>query len=544
MATYYVTTGGNAGNTGLSPSTPWTLAKAFLSAVAGDTVYIAPGVYRGAFTLSNSGTSGSPIQFFGDPLATQGWTGINAGQVRITNITDDLTGTAAGATVINGTSRSWISFSKIAFECIRIGTIQAIQISFGWSITQCQIVAFSTNTVCQTIGGSNATGGTDLNLTFTRNVVATNGSALYVGLVRHTSAYGVTANIKNCIFFGHNTSGESFGVRCFASGSGSEGGGYIVQNCTFVGFANAVTFDVGNTTFPHSVTNSSFIGNVTALQSVLGTTVVTENFNRILAQTSRNGFPTGASTSVNGSVGVEYGYNEIVGLPPTQMISSILGSPNTGFGTATNALATDLFNVAWTGATPDAGAATYRNIGAVGDYFPTERNTFSITIIPGSTSQSIELYLGATGLTYNTSGLTAYYIRNKSTATAISLVSQTASGAWTSGGFAEISSANTPGLYRLDIPNAALASGSDEVTIVVRGASGTNGAVMTINLRKTLSQLDTTQDIGDTTVGDALNAANAGGIGKWNLSGDLLYLYAADGTLVKKLRVKSLRLDV
>ena len=544
MATYYVTTGGNAGNTGLSPSTPWTLAKAFLSAVAGDTVYIAPGVYRGAFTLSNSGTSGSPIQFFGDPLAAQGWTGINAGQVRITNITDDLTGTAAGACVINGSSRSWISFSKIAFECIRIGTIQAIQISFGWSITQCQIVAFSTNTVCQTIGGSNATGGTDLNLTFTRNVVATNGSALYVGLVRHTSAYGVTANIKNCIFFGHNTSGESFGVRCFASGSGSEGGGYIVQNCTFVGFANAVTFDVGNTTFPHSVTNSSFIGNVTALQSVLGTTVVTENFNRILAQTSRNGFPTGASTSVNGSVGVEYGYNEIVGLPPTQMISSILGSPNTGFGTATNALATDLFNVAWTGATPDAGAATYRNIGAVGDYFPTERNTFSITIIPGSTSQSIELYLGATGLAYNTSGLTAYYIRNKSTATAISLVSQTASGAWTSGGFAEISSANAPGLYRLDIPNAALASGSDEATIVVRGASGTNGAVMTINLRKTLSQLDTTQDIGDTTVGDALNAANAGGIGKWNLSGDLLYLYAADGTLVKKLRVKSLRLDV
>jgi hypothetical protein len=175
---------------------------------------------------------------------------------------------------------------------------------------------------------------------------------------------------------------------------------------------------------------------------------------------------------------------------------------------------------------------------------PTERNAGAITIAPGSTSQSIELYLGAADLTYNTSGLTAYYIRNKSTATVISLVSQTASGAWTSGGFAEISSANAPGLYRLDIPNAALASGSDEVTIVVRGASGTNGAVMTINLRKTLSQLDTTQDIGDTTVGDALNAANAGGIGKWNLSGDLLYLYAADGSLTKKLRVKNLRIDV
>jgi hypothetical protein len=34
----------------------------------------------------------------------------------------------------------------------------------------------------------------------------------------------------------------------------------------------------------------------------------------------------------------------------------------------------------------------------------------------------------------------------------------------------------------LDIPDAALAAGADDVTIVVRGASGTNGAVMTVKL--------------------------------------------------------------
>lgn len=321
MATYYVTTGGNANNTGLSPTTPWTLAKAFLSAVAGDIAYIAPGTYRGAFTLSNSGTSGSPIQFLGDPLASKGWTGINAGQVRITNISDDLTGTAIGRILLNGTGRSWISFSKIAFECIRINSIQAIQHSFGWSITECQIVAIATNYICETMFGTNATGGTDLNLTFTRNVVVTNGSALYTGLARHTSAYGVTANIKNCIFFGYNTSGESFGIRCYGYGTGSDGGGYTVQNCTIIGFTNSIYLEAGNTSFLHSVTNSLFIGSVTALTSSLGTTVVTENFNRILTQGARNGFPTGASTSVNGSVGVEYGYNEIVGLPVTQMIS-------------------------------------------------------------------------------------------------------------------------------------------------------------------------------------------------------------------------------
>jgi hypothetical protein len=37
-------------------------------------------------------------------------------------------------------------------------------------------------------------------------------------------------------------------------------------------------------------------------------------------------------------------------------------------------------------------------------------------------------------------------------------------------------------VYRLDVPNAAFAAGASDVTIVVRGASGTNGAVMTVKL--------------------------------------------------------------
>jgi hypothetical protein len=65
---------------------------------------------------------------------------------------------------------------------------------------------------------------------------------------------------------------------------------------------------------------------------------------------------------------------------------------------------------------------------------------------------------------------------------AITLVTQTATGAWSSGGFAEISSSLVPGVYRLDVPNAAFAAGASDVTIVVRGASGTNGAVLTVTL--------------------------------------------------------------
>ena len=35
-----------------------------------------------------------------------------------------------------------------------------------------------------------------------------------------------------------------------------------------------------------------------------------------------------------------------------------------------------------------------------------------------------------------------------------------------------------PGLYRLDVPNSAFSSGADDVTITVRGATGTNGVVV------------------------------------------------------------------
>lgn len=64
-----------------------------------------------------------------------------------------------------------------------------------------------------------------------------------------------------------------------------------------------------------------------------------------------------------------------------------------------------------------------------------------------------------TGKAYNTSSLTAYYrIPNAGTLTAITLATQTVGGAWSSGGFVEVSSTNDPGGYRFDVPNAVLAT--------------------------------------------------------------------------------------
>lgn len=76
-----------------------------------------------------------------------------------------------------------------------------------------------------------------------------------------------------------------------------------------------------------------------------------------------------------------------------------------------------------------------------------------------------------TGLAYNTSSLTAYYTIGLAAAVQITLATQTVTGAYSSGGFVEVSSTNAPGLYRLDIPNAAIASG--EVCVVtLQGATG------------------------------------------------------------------------
>jgi hypothetical protein len=94
------------------------------------------------------------------------------------------------------------------------------------------------------------------------------------------------------------------------------------------------------------------------------------------------------------------------------------------------------------------------------------------------------MMLGTTGVSYNTSGLVAHYTRDNSAPVSITLASQTASGTWTSGGFAEVNSSTAPGLYRLDVPNAAFASGVNKVIVSIR-AGGINGAFHNVLLQYT-----------------------------------------------------------
>jgi hypothetical protein len=464
MATYYVRPDGNNANTGLGPATnqAWqTLTKALgaTGIASGDTVYIAPGSYNESVTIGMTSATAT-TSVIGDPTAAQ-FTGVAAGPVYWTVFT------AAGAkptlTSIIATSKNYLSFQNIIFD--------------GGS------VAFTTSTNISFI-----------NCQFTSTDIST--SSFMVTLTAPTST-ALAATISKCSFiggyYGFKMTGQNVADTTSVTDClflGGTGGGCQDINCQITFFNNTffccenagIDVQGGNASFKSNASNCLFYNGSYAIYADTAN-VFTQTYNRFVSNSIfLNNVPTSVTTTTTFSHGLILPYQLQTGLGTFQMFSSILGGPNTAAGTATGAPATDMYGVTWTGTSPDTGSATYRNLSSVGSYVPTERNASTITIAPGSTSQSIELYLGATGLTFSTSGLAAYYVRNQSAPVAITLVTQTATGAWTSGGFAEISSSLVPGVYRLDVPDAAFAAGASDVTIVVRGASGTNGAVLTVTL--------------------------------------------------------------
>lgn len=78
---------------------------------------------------------------------------------------------------------------------------------------------------------------------------------------------------------------------------------------------------------------------------------------------------------------------------------------------------------------------------------------------------------GLTGLAFNTSSLSAYYVRTRGTATAISLASITALDAYTSGGFCAADGTNMPGVYRLDVPDEVFGAFADKAIVMLKGAA-------------------------------------------------------------------------
>ncbi len=477
MTVYYVRNDGNDLNSGTLANTSgaWkTLTKALgASGISGgDTLYIAPGVYRETIEVGFAST-GSTTYIYGDPKALN-FTGLTPNVVRITSNTlyDSLpyAFTPSGNTLISVAGKSNIVFESLYLEYTYVGlglsscnniqlrnsvlSTHRIQASYAISILQntASMPHRFENLIC--MGGmftyfSPFTSGTGLSaFMHVKNCLAI-GQKFYLNDLPYTLTSPIT--FRNCTFLMANDyAGTSYG----------SGVGMIDIYDTFI-WSSQYTF----------------------VQYVGGSHVGYTNC-RFSGPSSNNFVPSKVLNCSYGLPGLDFGEQLLFGLAHTQFLSSKNNGYLVGAGTTAVAGTSDLFGYAWQTSLNDIGAIQYRSLNSISSFTAPDRQFESITIAPDSTSQSIYIMLGATGVSYNTPGLVAHYTRENSSPVSITLASQTVSGTWTSGGFVEVSSTNAPGLYRLDVPNAAFTSGVGKVIVSIRGG-GINGAFHNVLLQYT-----------------------------------------------------------
>jgi len=507
MPTYYVEPNGNNSWSGTSPTFvggstgPWqTISKALGASgiTSGDTVYLAPGNYAESVTVGMS-SAATTTYVIGDPTASM-FSGKTAGPVRLTSYN------AFGTTVVHNnnsliscTSKNYLSFQNILFESILLGTATCDFItSTDWSFKNCVFESSSSHPIIRYTTPSS----TALNFSVENCIfqIATYGIFGTGGNVADNS------NVKNSLFIG-----KSYAI--FTNNTQVN-----ITNCTFYSLDMAYQANTGSSSYPSTVTNCLIHRCGNSIYSGANGWI-NENYNRILASGAVFRTTPGTASTTVGAPRIEIGYNMLNNLNFSTYYGSLQSSPNAGYGTIANAPISDMYGVSWTNTNPDSGAITYRNINSVQPNIsyvggsPAQAQQYTISKNENSTSQSLELYLGAIGISYNSYGLQAYYVRNKSNVTGIALTNQTHNGAWISGGFAEINSTYMPGLYRLDIPNDAFISGADDVTITVRGATGTNGAVVNCQIMPIL----TNSSIANTVWNYASRTLSATGISAYDV---------------------------
>lgn len=483
MATYYVRPDGNDANTGLGSAAnqAWQTISKGLGATgigSGDTLYIAPGTYRQGSAIAVGGTYSAMTYVYGDPTGAQ-FTGVPAGLVRITTFTPSDTSAASATTAIAATSKSNLTFANLLVET---GTGSGLVFNGGDNIVVQDCVftmqrgsagqagfyyTSGANTIGATVQRCQFFGGhTSIVIDSTATSGQTFKAFVYDNLCEAYSQFGI------CVANPTNTTIQKFGIGCVVSNNIMIGGG--------TGFVTAMNNTSAVIVRNNAVINASTFG----MNSVWTSTAVVASNNLILSCAANFSGMSSTDGRTAGVYGFDIGEQFKFGLATLMRYTNWLASPNIAAGSTIDAPATDQYNVTWYSTTPDIGAVTYRNVrNILPTYAPTERNASSITIAPGETSRSLYLYLGATGLTHTTTNLTASYTRNGQASVPITLVAQTPTGSYVSGGFCEVSAPYARGTYRLDVPNAAFDFGADDVTIFVGGANTTNGAVVTCNMQ-------------------------------------------------------------
>jgi len=540
MATYYVRPDGSNSNagTGSASNQAWqtiTYALANMVLTTGvNYLYVAPGTYRESPVVTITPSSTNTLVISGDPKA-QYFPNIVANQVRVTGASSDIAVSASGTRFDLG-SKTYITLENFCIDHNGAGGTYAIS-SNGSNIT------IRKNVIHSYYLGGGVGGGirllpalqSDNNILIDSNILWGVAFGIYVGLAPNVAPVTSASSgvvIQNCRIHGNGWQ------NCFPISVNPQYSTVIasvtISNCIILQSMNgAIGFNY-NTTGSHIVQNCIIAMCSQGIVSSNGASVTQRN-NLLFTGGNLVNVTSDASTITSDYMGFDLGQSLLHGISGIPF-GTILGSRNTNFGTSLLAPSTDGLGYSWTGPAPDLGTTTYRSVSSLGTFIPSERNASAISIAPNSINRIENIYLGVTGLTYLTTGLTASYIRAGNARVGINLVSQTPTGAWTSGGFCEIDPVNTPGMYRIDVPNAAFISGTTSVTLTIKNANGSNGTYLNYTLQPV--HIDLTQTVPYSnavqTIGDALNAARSSGFGKWTLNDKTLTLYGGDNTTVVK----------
>jgi hypothetical protein len=539
MATYYVRNDGSNSNTGTGSAAnqAWqtiTYALANMVLTTGiNYLYVAPGTYRESPILTVTPTSTSTLVISGDPTA-QNFPNIAPNQVRVTGATADTTSSVSAIRFDLG-FKTYVTIENFCIDHNGAGGTYAIQTS-GQNIVIRKNVIHS-HYLGGGVGGAiliSPAATFDNNIRVDSNILWGVGNGIRINLQPHLTGGSVSSGvvIQNCRI--HGNGWQNVFPITVAPTSSTIIASVTISNCIILQSGNyAINFNYTNTV-PHIVQNCIIAMCSGGIISSNGASVTQRN-NLLFTGGNLANVASDVSTITSDYMGFDLGQSILHGISGVPF-GTILGSRNANFGTSTQAPTTDSFGYPWTGPSPDLGTSTYRSLSSIGTFVASERNITNLTIAPNTTSRSETIYLGVTGLTHLTSGLSASYVRTGSARVGFSLASQTVTGAWSSGGFVEIDAVNMPGMYRIDIPNAAFSSGTTSVTVAIKNSNTAFGTYLSYSLQPVYIDLTQAVPYSNTaqTIGDSLNAARSSGFGKWVLNDKTLTLYGADNTTVVK----------
>lgn len=229
MTVRYVGPGGSDSADGLT----WANRKLTLNGVedspvvAGDVVYVGPGVYREQLIVDVTGSSGNNIHYIGD--VTGAYTDGIGGVVRVTG-SDDDEGDLVRNYCVYSVAHSYRSFTGFAFDGALVNAVRCESGSLDWLIEDCYF-------------GISDSSGSDIYFYWVTTGVVTVRRCIFMGGMSdfsidfYSSAVNMNGSvIENCLFYGGGN-GEARGIDIDSETN------LLVRNCTFIGLERVIASD-------------------------------------------------------------------------------------------------------------------------------------------------------------------------------------------------------------------------------------------------------------------------------------------------------------